>query len=301
MTTGITDRSLAHSPLIIELRSNETADRAGNRAIPYGPDEIISDALSAVEAGASMIHWHATDDEGVEHPGVTELYRKVISGIRAQSDVLLHPTLGFMGTQNNAQARVQHILELNADPGTKVDIVPVDFGSFGADVWNREDMRFLTDDNFVLNRVGYLKELLAVLKQNHVRVMSVVWSPGAVRTARVMQELELLPQPAYWQLGFTGDAVPGGPPPTLANLNAFLEVLPQGDPWTIHVRDGDGMAMAAWAITLGGHVSIGLGDDPYQRLGRPSNADLVRRMVQIAETVGRPVATTAQAREIIGV
>jgi 3-keto-5-aminohexanoate cleavage enzyme len=291
---------LAQSPLIIELRSNETADRTGNQGIPYGPDEIVADALSAVEAGASMIHWHATDNEGVEHPGQTELYRKVISGIRSGSDVLLHPTLGFMGTQNDAQSRIQHILELNRDPGTKVDIVPVDFGSFGADVWNPEDRRFLTEDRFVLNRVGYLQELLAALKSNNVKVMSVVWSAGAVRTARIMQQQDLLPRPAYWQLGFTGDLVPGGPPPTLANLYAFLEAIPQGDPWTIHVRDGDGMAMAAWAISLGGHVSIGLGDDPYERLGRPSNSELVRRVAHMAETIGRPVATTSQAREILG-
>lgn len=295
------ERELSQQPLIIELRSNETADGTANPSIPHGSEAIVADALSAVGAGASMIHWHATDDAGIEHPGQAELYREVISGIRAKSDVLLHPTLGFMGTQNDAQSRVQHILEMNTNPGTKVDIVPVDFGSFGADVWHPEEKKFMTEDNFVLNRIGYLKELLTVLKENQVRVMAVVWSPGAVRTARIMQQLGLLPEPAYWQLGFTGDSVPGGPPATLANLHAFLEEIPRGDPWTMHVRDGDGMAMAAWAISLGGHVSIGLGDDPYKRLGLPTNSELVRRVAQMAETIGRPVATVAQAREIVGV
>jgi hypothetical protein len=49
------------TPLIIEVRVNETADRAGNRVIPYGPAAVIEDAFAAVEAGASIVHWHARD------------------------------------------------------------------------------------------------------------------------------------------------------------------------------------------------------------------------------------------------
>jgi 3-keto-5-aminohexanoate cleavage enzyme len=110
----------------------------------------------------------------------------------------------------------------------------------------------------------------------------------------------LLSSPTYWQLGFTGDRVPGGPPATARQLDAFLEVLPSEEPWTIHVRDGDGLEMAALAILGGGHVSIGIGDDPYQRLGLPTNSDLVGRVAHLAETIGRPVATQMQARVITG-
>jgi uncharacterized protein (DUF849 family) len=57
--------------------------------------------------------------------------------------------------------------------------------------------------------------------------------------------------------------------------------------------------MAEWAITNGGHVSIGLGDDPYAELGLPTNADLVRIVTDLAAKHGRPVATPAQARQIL--
>ncbi|MBT8163461.1 MULTISPECIES: 3-keto-5-aminohexanoate cleavage protein [Arthrobacter] len=293
--------SSTQTPLIIEIRSNEMASKELNPAIPYGPQEVVSDALSAVEAGASMIHWHARDIDGAERPGETALYREVVEGIRSQSDVLLHPTLGFIGTQNNAESRIRHILELNSNPATKIDIVPVDFGAFIADTWLEDEMGFASTDGVLMNRTGYLEELLGTIHENTIKVMSVVWSAGAVRTARIMQRKGLLASSAYWQFGFTGDSVPGGPPPTLANLHTFLEAIPQGDPWTIHVRDGDGFAMALWAITLGGHVSIGLGDNPYSRLGHPDNSGLVRRIVNIAESLGRPVATIEHAREIIGV
>lgn len=151
----------------------------------------------------------------------------------------------------------------------------------------------------MVNKLAYLKELLSILKEQPVRVLSVVWSAGAVRTARSFQKLGVLDQPAFWQFGFTGDEIPGGPPPTLANLQTFLEAIPTGDPWSVHCQKGDVMPLAAWTILLGGHVSIGLGDYPYSRFGKPRNSELVKRVADMSLTLGRPVATPAQARNIL--
>lgn len=288
------------TPLVIEVRVNETADRASNPAIPYKPAAVIEDAFAAIKAGASIVHWHARDAAGDEHAGDAGLYREVVLGIRERSDVILHPTLGFIGTQGDAHGRIRHILELQTDPQTKIDIVPVDFGAFSADVWAEERNNFVSDDHVLVNKVGYLRELLQELQHNRLPVMSVMWSPGGVRTALRMRQMGVIAQPAFWMLGFTGDAVPGGMPATPTSLRAYLDVLPPDEPWTVHVAHGDCLAMAAWAITLGGHVSIGLGDDPYQRLAYPTNAELVRRVAQLAETIGRPVATIAHARELVG-
>jgi 3-keto-5-aminohexanoate cleavage enzyme len=221
-------------PLIIEVRVNESADRGDNPALPYGPQEVIDEAILARQAGASILHWHARDDDGRERPGDVALNRQVIEGVRAQTDLLLHPTLGFISTQGDAQGRVRPILALHEDPKLRVDIVPVDFGSFCADLWDQQNERFLTDDRVMVNKVAYLKELLSILKEHHVRVLSVVWSAGAVRTARSFQKIGVLDRPTFWQFGFTGDQIPGGPPPTLTNLQTFLEAIPAGDPWSVH-------------------------------------------------------------------
>jgi 3-keto-5-aminohexanoate cleavage enzyme len=195
---------------------------------------------------------------------------------------------------------MQHILELDADPATRVDVVPIDFGAYGADRFDPGERRFVTDDVFVVNRVGYLRELLGVVRDHDLAVYPVVWSAGAVRTALRLRDEGLLARPTLWCLGFTGDEVPGGPPATPANLRTFLDELPPGAPWTVHSRGGDVLPLAAWAITQGGHVSIGLGDHPYSRFGKPRNADLVARVVEMAHTLGRPVATAEQARSILG-
>ncbi len=288
------------TPLIIEVRVNESSDRGDNPALPYGPPEVVEEGLRAREAGASILHWHARDAEGRERANDLALYREVVEGVREQTDeMLLHPTLGFIATQGDARGRVRHILELNGDSATRIDMVPVDFGSFGADLWDPQNEAFLTDDQVVVNRVAYLKELLGVLKENDLYVYTVVWGAGAVRTARSLQEMGLLARNTFWCLGFTGDEVPGGPPPTLANLQTFLEAIPEGDPWTVHCRNGDAMPLAAWAITLGGHVSIGLGDYPYPQFGMPRNSDLVKKVADMSLALGRPVATPAEARKIL--
>ena len=55
------------------------------------------------------------------------------------------------------------------------------------------------------------------------------------------------------------------------------------------------------AIAAGGHVRVGLEDNLYLRHGvKASNAELVERVVRIANEVGREVASPGEAREILG-
>ena len=49
----------------------------------------------------------------------------------------------------------------------------------------------------------------------------------------------------------------------------------------------------------GGDVAIGLHDYPYPELGLPTNAELIARVADLARSMGREVATAAEAREIL--
>jgi len=290
---------VSQTPLIIEVRGNEFADQHGNPHIPYGAEQIVQDALACAQNGSAMYHWHGRGHDGIDRPDDFQLHQQVVRGIRAASDMVLHPTLGFTSTQGDAAGRTATVLKLMQDPRTSVDIVPVDFGAVVTDLWDDQRKEFRTGDQLLVNRTAYLEALLTILQANSIRVMAVVWSPGAVRTALRCRERGLLDGPTFWQLGFTGEAQPGGIPATERQLDAFLEWIPADEPWTIHVREGDGLPMAVAAAMRGGHVSIGLGDDPYDRLGRPSNPDLVQRIADVAQTIGRDVASVADARTIL--
>ena len=55
-------------------------------------------------------------------------------------------------------------------------------------------------------------------------------------------------------------------------------------------------------ILFGGNVRVGLEDNVYYRKGElaESNAQLVERVVRVADELGREVATPDQARDILG-
>ncbi|RYF08022.1 MAG: hypothetical protein EOO77_25410 [Oxalobacteraceae bacterium] len=87
------EREAIMDKLIIEVRMNELASKAGNPNVPYEAEEIISDALACAEAGASIVHFHGRKADGGETSDPA-FYKQVISRLREQSDILIHTTLG---------------------------------------------------------------------------------------------------------------------------------------------------------------------------------------------------------------
>jgi 3-keto-5-aminohexanoate cleavage enzyme len=286
-------------PLIIECRCNDMDYREDNPNFPYSSKEIIQEAVRAWEAGASIFHWHGRDPISGKWLNDTELYLEVIEGIRAKTDLIIDPTLGYITTQNRVQDRVRHILAAIANPALGVDMVPLEFGSLNVDFWDPQTKQFKTFDQVYANSRAHIQDLLNILKENNVYVSCACWDIGQIRTARCFQEMGLLSRNTFWEFVFTGEIMPSGILPTLPNLQAVVDSIPAGDPWLVMCWNGDVMHLAAWAITMGGHVGIGLGDDPYIRFGQPHNGELVEKVAKMAHTLGREVATPAQTREIL--
>jgi uncharacterized protein (DUF849 family) len=286
-------------PLIIECRCNDMDYRKDNSEFPYSPKEIIREAVRAWEAGASIFHWHGRDPVSGKWLNDVELYLEVIQGIREKTDLIVDPTLGYVTTKNSAEERVRHILAAEADPALGVDMVPLEFGSFNVDFWEPETKQFTTYDQVYSNSRDRIREVLQKLNEHNIFVSTVCWDIGQIRTALCFQEMGIHSKNTLWELVFTGEIIPSGFLPTLPNLQAAISSIPSDAQWLVMCWNGDVMPLASWAITLGGHVGIGLGDWPYSRFGKPHNGELVDKIVKMAETLGREVATPAQAREIL--
>jgi uncharacterized protein (DUF849 family) len=286
-------------PLIIECRSNDSDFRKDNPHCPHTPEEIIQEAVRAWEAGASIFHWHGRDPVSGEWINDVEVYLEAIQGIRENTDLIINPTLNYVTKESLVSDRVKHILAANNDPALGVDMVPLEFGSLNIDFWNPQAKQFYTYDQVHISSRAYIQEVLKILRENDIFVSTVCWDMGQIRTARCFQEMGLLSHNTFWEFVFTGEPMPTGFLPTLPNLQAAVDSIPAGEQWLVMCWNGDVMALAAWAITMGGHVGIGLGDDPYVRFGQPHNGNLVEKVVNMAHTLGREVATPAQAREIL--
>ncbi len=80
----------------------------------------------------------------------------------------------------------------------------------------------------------------------------------------------------------------------------MLEELPADAQWSVLCPGGDALEYAPTVLRLGGHIAVGLGDYDYTDRGVFDNAELVRRVGHVAREVGRPVATPADVRAMLG-
>jgi 3-keto-5-aminohexanoate cleavage enzyme len=96
--------------------------------------------------------------------------------------------------------------------------------------------------------------------------------------------------------------VPGAMSASVRNLSFLVDSIPPDATWTVSGIGRFETPLAAAAIAMGGHVRVGFEDNIYYGRGElaTSNAQLVARIVRIANELGRQVATPDQAREILG-
>jgi uncharacterized protein (DUF849 family) len=284
-------------PLIIEEAINGATRKPSNPHVPRSVEEVVASARASLDAGAAIVHHH--NDEGLREPRhASAPYRETWTAIYEHApDAVLYPTMGGGGAHTTIRERYAHVEELAdagllrmaiIDPGS-VSLGSVDHHGLPAPVELVYQNTF-ADVRYMADRC--LERGLAV----HVSI----FEPGFLRVALAYHAAGRLP-PAKIQLYFGGPATPFGLPPTAASLDAYLAMLAgTGLPWMVGVIGGDvSSTLAELAIERGGHVRVGLED--YGGSKQPRNEELVDGVVGMARKRGRPIATPAEAAEIIGV
>jgi uncharacterized protein (DUF849 family) len=97
--------------------------------------------------------------------------------------------------------------------------------------------------------------------------------------------------------------VPGGMPGTAQALVAGVQALPpEVTSWSATGIGRTHLPVLAAALSLGGHLRVGMEDNVVYARGRQvrSNAELVERAVRVATELQRPPMSTAQARDLLG-
>lgn len=290
---------MTDNELIIEVRCNESTMRGANPHLPYSSEEIVREAVRSHDAGAAILHWHGRDAVTGAPDNSVELYRETHAGIRGATDLITKPTLGYI-SQTGVEDRVKHVRALADDPWLRFDAAPVDFGSINIDTWDARERRFVPGDGVYVNSRDDIAAVLGTFADLSTFVTTVCWDVGQIRTALRFREMGLAPSTTLWEFVFTGDSRPSGAGTNVHALNAMIAEIPAGEPWQLMCYGGDVLPLAALAIVLGGHVSIGLGDHDYARFGTPHNGELVDEVVRLAQTLDRPVASPARARERLG-
>ena len=286
--------------LIIEARVNEYAMRKRNPHVPWTAQEIARDSVACREAGASIVHFHAREENGAPCHDAAR-YAETIARVHDVCDLLVHPTLGANTLTTSKEGRLAHVLAMAKDKRTRPDFAPMDMGSTNIDAYDPAARKFITNDQMYLNSTDTLMYFAREIRAAGLKPCAVAWNISYLRQIIAFHEMELLDEPIYVGLTLTGDQILAGHPGTAAGLDAFLGVMPANIKfvWTVYNYGGNLLNLADKIIGAGGHVAVGLGDYPYTELGAPTNAELISKFADIARKHGRGVATPEETRQIL--
>ena len=252
--------------------------------IPITVDEIVEDAKGCIEAGASIVHIHARDENGEPTPD-KDLFGEIISAIRADyPDVILCATTSGR-THNTFESRSQ-VLDLTGD--AKPDMASLTLGS----------LNFPTQAS--VNQPDMIQMLAQKMHERGIVPELEVFETGMVQTAKVLMKRGILRGPHYFNLLFGSVySAPG----TMFDLSHIVMSLPPGVTWAAAGIGKFQLKMNFAAVLMGGHVRVGLEDNIFLNQDAKilaTNEMLITRVVDFARQIGREIATPQEAREIMG-
>ena len=272
------DDFLAGAPVIVTAA---LTGKEANPAIPETPDEIGRAAAAVEDVGASVVHLHAREQSG-ERSFATERFQAIDDAVRAHADdVVIQHSTGGTGAPTEERVR-----PLRTDPAP--EMASLDMGPL-----NRYD--HLTSENTRATVDALYDEMV----DRGIKPELEVFNDGHINEAHGLLERRDLDEPIHTTLIF-GPGTLTRPRPR--NFLTAIDDLPDRATFNTLGFGRHQLPFATMGILFGGHVRVGLEDNVYYGPGElaTSNAQLVDRVVRIAEELGRPVATPAQTRELLG-
>jgi uncharacterized protein (DUF849 family) len=282
-------------PVIISCSiSGAIASRDQCPAIPYTPEEYAAEARRAVDEGASQIHIHARTPDGVPSYEVED-FRAITQAILDEvGDVIVNYSTGAIGVP--ISKRLDYLRELTPD------VAALNMSSMNYAKYSRRRKDFVFKAVFE-NSFDTIIEFLTAMRELHVKPEHECFDAGHVANLDPLIDMGLVREPHQISLVM---GVNGGIRPTSRNVGVMAEQIPGGPDagahWQVIGISRDQWRLLATSLTLGGNVRAGLEDNLYLPDGEMarSNGELIAKARQMAEDIGRRVATIEEARQMLG-
>ncbi len=251
--------------------------------LPITPQQQALEAKNCFEAGARVIHLHVREDDGKPTQNLHR-FQESIEAIRsAVPEIIIQiSTGGAVGEDFN-----KRLAPLKLKP---------DMGTLNAGTLNFGEEIFINHPKDIVRLAGAFIEF-------GVAPEIEVYESGMIDyVARLVKKGIITHTPLHVQfvLGVPG-GMSGKPENVLYMKNHLKNEIPTAT-WAIAGIGRWHVPASLTAMVNGGHIRVGFEDNIYYHKDvlADSNAQLVARMARIAAEIGRPLATPAQAREILG-
>lgn len=256
-----------------------------NEHIPMTPEEIAEDAYNCWKAGAAVVHLHMRDDNGT---GSMELARfeKTVKLLRARKDCDVVICCTSSGTRHpiTSEERMVHFKSI-----PEIEMGSYDVGTFN---WGTAGV--------FENSPQFLVELANCYREHDVKPEVEIFDMGMLGNAKYYLKTGVLDAPLYCQFCL---GVLGAMESTVDNLQYLVRHMPEGTKWSAFGIGKDHVPIMFAALALGADgIRVGLEDNVMFSKGvKATNVMLVERAVRVVKEFGKEIATSAEAREILGI
>lgn len=278
--------NLKNKRIITVATTGAWPKKENNPNVPLQPDEIAEEIYQCWKIGASVAHVHVRDEGGNDSMKV-ETFKKVIDllhGEHPDCDIILNLTAAG-GIANSEEDRMAPFKTLKPE-----------MASFDCGTMNWMYMGVFN------NNPAFLKKMGAEMQAANVKPEIEVFDPGMIYDAGYYCKTGVLKAPMHFQFCM---GCAGGIAATADNLLFMRKVLKEVSPestWSAFgVRKG-AMEIMYTAIAAGGHIRVGMEDNVMYAKGQlaESNMQLIARARRVIEEFGCEVATSEEARQILG-
>lgn len=286
--------------LIVTVTCDSTMSFPSNphNPTPKGLDEVAKEYVRGVNAGAAICHLHGpyTVDEKIQADG-TKLSDLDIPGWGRLRDSITSEvdTIIQYGIANGRFPQRKEMMEKQ-----RPDMISTCFNAHD-ECFDYEPGKEPVELYGIHSR-DELEEYCEITNRLGVKIEVESFHMGGVWNAMRMVEKGLLPTPV-WTTFFFGWRGGCWTPPTPKAIEYMADHCPKDFNWNTSVMDPEeGWKVIGAAIAAGGHVRVGMEDNPFIEPGRyaTSNAELVEKAVRMARDIGREIASPDEAREITG-
>ncbi|QRF63215.1 3-keto-5-aminohexanoate cleavage protein [Variovorax paradoxus] len=275
--------------------------------LPITPEQIARESIAAAQAGASVVHLHARDPVSgvpVQDPA---LFREFLPQIKASCDAVINLTTGG-STSMTVEDRLQPALQLKPELASlnmgsmNFGLYPMltRFGEFKHD-WERSYLENSAGIVFK-NTFRDIQYILESCADNGTRFEIECYDIGHLYTAAHFLDRGILKGPLLIQSVFGLLGGIGAHPEDVAHMKRTADRLFGDDYlWSVLGAGRAQMPIAATSLAMGGNVRVGLEDSLWDGPGQlaRSNADQVRRIRTIIESLSLAVATPDEARQML--
>lgn len=276
-------------------------------ALPYTYDDIAQQAVEAAEAGASILHLHARNNETGAPSVDPEDFKPFLGRIKQATDAVVNISTGGSLTLS-IQDRIKPAATFSAEM-CSMNMGSMNF-SFHPLAKRYDTWKFDWEKNYVANSDGNIfrntfkdiEEAATTLAPHGIKFEHECYDVGHLYNLRFCMDIGLFKAPIFIQFVM---GILGGIGADIDNLLFIKQTADKlfGDDyrWSILAAGAAQIPMATTASQMGGNVRVGLEDSLFISRGKlaDSNAQQVKKIRRIVEELGCEVATPDEAREIL--